>query len=81
MDWPNKDDIIKRMDVEEMKNKEQELTDVLNQSFDMLAQGATPQEVQQAAIQQLQEMEKGGMGSTSNSNNIQSQQAGTGVGA
>jgi hypothetical protein len=81
MDWPNKDDIIKRMDVEEMKNKEQELTDILNQSFDMLAQGATPQEVQQAAIQQLQEMEKGGMGSTSNSNNVQAAQAGTGVGA
>jgi hypothetical protein len=64
MDWPNKDDIIKRMDIEEMRNKEQELTDILNQSFDMLAQGATPQEVQQAAVQSFKKWKKAGTGSS-----------------
>jgi pyruvate formate-lyase activating enzyme-like uncharacterized protein len=81
-DWPNKDEIIKRMNVEEMRNKEKELTNILNQSFDMLSQGASPQEVQQAALGMLQEMEQSaGMGSTSNSNNVQAAQSGTGVGA
>jgi hypothetical protein len=36
MDWPNKDEIIQRMNVDEMKNKEQELTQILQSSFDML---------------------------------------------
>jgi hypothetical protein len=81
-DWPNKDEIIKRMNIEEMRNKEKELTNILNQSFDMLSQGASPQEVQQAALGMLQEMEQSaGMGSTSNSNNVQAAQSGTGVGA
>jgi hypothetical protein len=80
MDFSNKDEIIKRMNVEEMKNKEKELTDILDQSFEMLSQGASPQEVQQAALEQLQQMEQGSMGSTSNANGVQMQQAGTGVG-
>jgi hypothetical protein len=45
----------------------------------MLSQGASPQEVQQAALDQLQQMEKGGMGSTSNSNNVQMAQQGANV--
>jgi hypothetical protein len=80
MDFSNKDEIIKRMNVEEMKNKEKELTDILNQSFEMLSQGASPQEVQQAALDQLQQMEQGSMGSTSNANGVQMQQSGTNVG-
>jgi hypothetical protein len=80
MDFSNKDEIIKRMNVEEMKNKEKELTDILDQSFEMLSQGASPQEVQQAALDQLQQMEQGSMGSTSNSNGVQMQQSGTNVG-
>jgi hypothetical protein len=81
MDWPNKDEIIQRMNVEEMKNKEQELTQILQSSFEMLSQGASPQEVQQQAIQHLQEMEQGGgIGNASNSNQVQASQAGTGVG-
>lgn len=79
-DWPNKDEIIKRMDIEEMRNKEQELTNILNQSFDMLAQGASPQDVQQAAVEMLQQMESGkGLGSASNSNNVQSAQQGANI--
>jgi hypothetical protein len=81
MDWPNKDEIIQRMNVDEMKNKEQELTQILQSSFEMLSQGASPQEVQQQAIQHLQEMEQGGgIGNASNSNQVQASQAGTGVG-
>jgi hypothetical protein len=80
MDWSNKDEIIQRMNVEEMKNKEEQLSQILQQSFDMLAQGAAPQEVQQAAIDQLNQMESGSLGNTSNSNNVQAAQAGTGVG-
>jgi hypothetical protein len=81
MDWPNKDEIIQRMNVDEMKNKEQELTQILQSSFEMLSQGASPQEVQQQAIQHLQEMEQGGgIGNASNSNQVQASQQGTGVG-
>ena len=81
MDFSNKDEIIKRMNTEETRNKEKELTDILNSSFDMLSQGASHEEVSQAALDQLQQMEQGkGMGSTSNANNVQSAQAGTNVG-
>jgi hypothetical protein len=46
----------------------------------MLAQGATPQDVQQAAVQMLQEMEQqAGTGSASNSNNVQMAQQGANV--
>jgi hypothetical protein len=76
MDFTNKEEIIERMNVEEMRNKEQELTNILNQSFDMLSQGASPQEVQQAALDMLNQMEQGGLGSTSNSNNVQAAQQG-----
>jgi flagellar motor component MotA len=80
MDFSNKDEIIKRMNIEEMKNKEEELTNILQQSFDMLAQGASQEEVSQAAIEQLQQMEQGkGLGSTSNSNNVQAAQQGANV--
>jgi hypothetical protein len=80
MDWSNKDDIIKRMNADEMKNKDKELTDILNQSFDMLKNGSTPQEVQQAALDSLHQMEQGqGIGSASNSNNIQANQEGANV--
>ena len=75
-DWSNKDEIINRMNVEEMKNKDQQLTQILQQAFDMLAQGAAPQEVQQAAVDQLHQMEQGSLGNTSNSNNVQAQQQG-----
>lgn len=82
MNPSNKDQIIERMKVEEMRNKEQELTNILNQSFDMLSQGASPQEVQQAALDQLHQMEQAaGNGSSSNSNGVQMAQAGTSVGA
>jgi hypothetical protein len=48
----------------------------------MLSQGASPQEVQQAALGMLQEMEQSqGMGSTSNANGVQMAQSGTKVGA
>jgi hypothetical protein len=77
MDWSNKDEIIKRMNVEEMQNKDEQLSQILQQSFDMLAQGAAPQEVQQAAIDQLHQMEQGSLGNTSNSNNVQAAQQGT----
>jgi hypothetical protein len=81
-DWPNKDEIINRMNIEEVRNKEQQLTDILNSSFDMLAQGASQQEVSQAAIDQLHQMEsQEGMGSSNNSNGVQMAQSGTGVGA
>ena len=80
MDWSNKDEIIQRMNVEEMKNKDEQLSQILQQSFDMLAQGAAPQEVQQAAIDQLHQMEQGSLGSTSNSNNVQAAQQGANVG-
>jgi hypothetical protein len=79
MDWSNKDEIIQRMNVDEMKNKEEQLSQILQQSFDMLAQGAAPQEVQQAAIDQLNEMEQGSLGNTSNSNNVQAAQQGANV--
>jgi hypothetical protein len=45
------------MNVEEIRNKEKELTEILDSSFAMLAEGASAQEVQQAALEQLQQME------------------------
>jgi beta-phosphoglucomutase-like phosphatase (HAD superfamily) len=80
MDFSNKEEIIERMNVEEMRNKDQELTNILNQSFEMMAQGATPDNVIQAALDQLHEMEqKQGLGSSSNSNNVQMSQQGANV--
>jgi hypothetical protein len=80
-DWSNKEEIIKRMNVEEIRNKEKELTEILDSSFAMLAEGASAQEVQQAALEQLQQMEgQGGKGSSSNANGVQMAQSGTGVG-
>jgi hypothetical protein len=44
----------------------------------MIGQGATPQEVLQQAQKMLADMEnKNGLGSTSNSNNVQMRQGGT----
>jgi hypothetical protein len=80
MDFSNKEEIIERMNVEELRNKDQELTNILNQSFEMMAQGATPDNVIQAALDQLHEMEqKQGLGSSSNSNNVQMAQQGANV--
>jgi hypothetical protein len=81
MQFSNTDQIIERMNMDEMKNKEQELTQILDMSFNMLSQGASPQEVQQAALDALAQMEGGNeaMGSTSNANNVQAAQAGTGL--
>lgn len=80
IDFARKDKIMDRMKVEEMKVKEQELTQILDMSFNMLAEGASPQETQQAAIQALEEMgQQNAMGSTSNSNNVQAAQQGVNV--
>jgi hypothetical protein len=80
IDFARKDKIMDRMKVEETKVKEQELTQILDMSFEMLAQGASPQETQQAAIQALEEMgQQNAMGSTSNSNNVQMAQQGANV--
>jgi hypothetical protein len=80
IDFARKDKIMDRMKVEEMKVKEQELTQILDMSFEMLAQGASPQETQQAAVQALEEMgQQNAMGSTSNSNNVQAAQQGVSV--
>jgi hypothetical protein len=76
--YSNADQIIEEMNAEEMKAKGDLLDKILQTSFDSLAQGHTHQEVLQMAQQQLQEMEqKSGMGSTSNSNNVQMRQGGT----
>jgi hypothetical protein len=81
MDWSNKDEIIKRMNSEEMKAEEEKITNILNQSFDMLKNGATPEEVQKEVLAGLDQMgQDKGIGSASNSNNIQMSQSGTGVG-
>jgi hypothetical protein len=80
IDFARKDKIMDRMKVEEMKVKEQELTQILDMSFNMLAEGASPQETQQAAIQALEEMgQQNAMGNVSNSNNVQAAQQGTNV--
>jgi hypothetical protein len=80
MDFTNKEEIIQRMNVEELRNKDEELTNILNQSFSMLSQGATPDNVIQAALDQLHEMDQQkGLGSASNSNNVQMAQGGTNV--
>jgi hypothetical protein len=80
MDFANKAEIIKRMDLDELKTKETQLTEILNMSLDALSKGATLDQVQGNALQMLQEMEGGeqATGSTSNSNNIQMSQAGVG---
>jgi hypothetical protein len=79
MDFANKAEIIKRMDLDEMKNKEAEITNILDMSFDALAKGASPQQVHEMALQMVNEMQGGeGTGSTSNSNNVQMAQAGVG---
>jgi hypothetical protein len=79
-DWPNKDEIIMRMNIEETRNKEKELTEILDSSFAMLAEGASQEEVAQAAMEQLQQMEgQAGKGSSSNANGVQMAQAGTNV--
>jgi hypothetical protein len=75
--YSNSDQIIEEMNQAEMNAKSDQLTQILNQSFDMIGQGATPQEVLQQAQQMLSDMEnKNGLGSTSNSNNVQARQGG-----
>jgi uncharacterized protein (UPF0305 family) len=75
--YSNSDQIIEEMNRAEMNAKSDQLTQILNQSFDMIGQGATPQEVLQQAQQMLSDMEnKNGLGSTSNSNNVQARQGG-----
>jgi hypothetical protein len=76
--YSNSDQIIEEMNQAEMNAKSDQLTQILNQSFDMIGQGATPQEVLQQAQKMLADMEnKNGLGSTSNSNNVQMRQGGT----
>jgi hypothetical protein len=80
IDFARKDNILERMKVEEMKVKEQELSQILEMSFGMLAEGASPQETQQAALEALDQMsQQNAMGSTSNSNNVQAAQQGVNV--
>lgn len=79
MDIMNKDEIIKRMDMEEMRNRTEEAMQIAQMMTEALASGVDPQEAYNMGIQMFEQMEAQmkGMGSTSNSNNVQMQQQGT----
>jgi hypothetical protein len=78
------EEIIERMNQDEINSKGQELQAILQNCFQALSNGLSPHQVQDLAMQQLQQMEQqgsiNGTGSTSNSNNVQMQQSGTNVG-
>lgn len=80
MDIANKDHIIKRMNIEEMTNKTEQAMQVATMMAEAMSQGVPPEEVQQMANEMFASLDaqSGGMGSTSNANSFQAQQAGTG---
>lgn len=81
MDFSNKDALIKRMDMQEMRNKEQEITQIIGMYEEVRSNGVDEMTAMSMAIQQMQQMDEAakGTGSTSNSNNVQMQQQGANV--
>lgn len=78
MDFANKADIIKRMNIDEMRNKVEESMQVAQMAAEALSVGTPPEQVQAMMQQMFTQMDEAskGMGSTSNSNNVQMAQAG-----
>ncbi len=69
MNIPKADEIIKRMDMEEMRNKTEEAMQVATMMAESINSGVPPEEVQQMALTMFEQMEAaaGGKGSTSGS--------------
>jgi hypothetical protein len=78
MDFAKKDEILKRMNMDEMRNKTDEALQVANFIAEAQAQGLPPEQIQEMAVEMFNQLETNpqGMGSTSNSNNVQMQQQG-----
>lgn len=74
MNVPHADELIKRMNMEEMRNKTEEAMAVANMMAESLGQGVPPEEVQQMGIAMLEQMEQQMSGKGSTSNSFQQQQ-------
>jgi hypothetical protein len=74
MNIPKSDEIIKRMDIEEMRNKTDEAMQVANMMAESISSGVPPEEVQQMAMTMFQQLEEQADSMGSTSNNFQNQQ-------